>query len=125
EDAAEPPGPLRPLPVGRALLARGQRRHDLLVGEDLLRPPEEVRDGEREVLHEALHGGGSGTAVGGRWPANLTPGSVVRGQSSRRRCDQCRGLAFRTRTSAPATLENLSSEHDGDAEQGPDTLAET
>ena len=55
EHAAEPAGALGPLAVGHALDARGRRGDDLLVGEQLLGPVEEVRERERVVLHQALH----------------------------------------------------------------------
>ena len=56
EHAAEPAGALGPRAVGGALEAGGRGGDDLLVEEQLLGPPEEVRERERDVLHQALHG---------------------------------------------------------------------
>ena len=56
EDAPEPAGALGPLAIGRALAAGGGRRDDLLVGEQPLASMEQVGQGKRVVLHQALHG---------------------------------------------------------------------
>ena len=55
EDAAQPPGALGPLRIGGPFESRPRRRHDLLVAEVLLGPIEQVRDRERNVLHQPLH----------------------------------------------------------------------
>ena len=55
EDPAEPLGALRPLAVVRSFEADRRRGDDLLLGEQVLGPIEEVRQRERKVLHQALH----------------------------------------------------------------------
>ena len=55
EDPAEPPGPLGPAAVVRALQPGPRRGGDLLVGEELLRSSEQMWNDEWNVLHEALH----------------------------------------------------------------------
>ena len=69
EHAAEPSGPLGPGAVGGALRpGRGGRDH-LLVGVQALGPPEEVRERQGEVLHEATHVGSFvGVGMGGGVP---------------------------------------------------------
>ena len=56
EHAAEPAGALGPVAVGGALDAGGGGGDELLVEEQRLGPPEEVRQRERYVLHQTLHG---------------------------------------------------------------------
>ena len=55
EHSAQATRALGPGPVGGALDPRRRRGDDLLVGEQLLGTAEQVRDGERVVLHQALH----------------------------------------------------------------------
>ncbi len=55
EHSAQPTRALGPGPVRGALDPRRRRGDDLLVGEQLLGPAEQVRDRERVVLHQALH----------------------------------------------------------------------
>ena len=57
EHAAELAGARCPLTVGGAFETGAGCRDDLLVRVVLLRPFEDVRDGERNVLHQALHEG--------------------------------------------------------------------
>ena len=66
EHAAQAPGARRPLAVGAPLLPGGGDRHDTLVEEQLLRPGVEVRQRQREVLHQALH---RSVSPHGWWPA--------------------------------------------------------
>ena len=68
EHAAEPAGALGPRAVGGALEAGGRGGDDLLVEEQPLGPLEEVRQRERDVLHQALHGG-IPLAAGAKWPS--------------------------------------------------------
>ena len=55
EHTAQPMGAFGPVAVRGAVDAGRGRGDDLLVGVELLRPAEQVRDGERIVLHQALH----------------------------------------------------------------------
>src|SRR5207248_936377 len=55
ECAGEAAGALGPLAVGLALRAVGRPRRDVLLREEPLGPVEDVRDGERVVLHQPLH----------------------------------------------------------------------
>ena len=56
EDAAQPAGALGPRAVRRSLAAGGRGRGDLFGGEHPLAPVEQVGQGQRVVLHQALHG---------------------------------------------------------------------
>ena len=76
EHAAEAAGALGPLAVGRALDAGGRGGDDLLLGEELLGPVEEVRQRERSVLHQALHGIPLSSACVATLPARGAPHGV-------------------------------------------------
>ena len=90
EHAAEPAGALGPLAVGRALAAGGGGGDDLLVREQPLGPVEEVRQRERVVLHQTLHGGPPRRAMratgrpDGRLPRSWTLGRDDAGGARRR-----------------------------------------
>ena len=69
EHAAEPAGALGPVAVGgRARCPSAVAVTISLSGTELLGPPEEVRQREREVLHQTLH----------RVPLALVPSIVAR-----------------------------------------------
>ena len=93
EHAAEPARALGPVAVGDPLAPGRRRRRHRLVREVLLGPVEQVRDGQRDVLHRALHAA--------RVPAG-PPVASCRGSDPQRRRGRASGQRRRSERRRPA-----------------------